>query len=271
VMDINDTIAVTGGAGFIGPNFLLRWFKNGGTSLVNLDALTYAGNAENLDSLKRDERHVFAQADICDADQVATILRTHRPKAIVHFAAASHVDRSNADLGAFIRTNVQGTHTLLEQARRYWLELDPPARASFRFLHVSTDEVVWIAEPGRSPFIGDYGVRAKQPLCGIESSLRSLCSRVSHTYGLPVLTTNCSNNYGPYQFPEKLIPPHDSECARRQAFAGLWRWAERARLAVCRRPLRGYSYRARARSRRRNLQHWREQRTEEYRRSDNNL
>ena len=205
-MDDPQAIVVTGGAGFIGSNFVLQWIQHAGSRLVNLDALTYAGNAENLDSLRGDVRHFLVQADICDADRVASVLREHRPKAIVHFAAESHVDRSIADPGAFIRTNVQGTHILLEQARRYWLDLDQAGRAAFRFLHVSTDEVYGSLGPSDPPFSETTAYAPNSPYAASKAASDHLVRAYHHTYGLPVLTTNCSNNYGPYQFPEKLIP-----------------------------------------------------------------
>jgi dTDP-glucose 4,6-dehydratase len=201
-----EAIVVTGGAGFIGSNFVLQWIRQTGSRVVNFDALTYAGNAENLDSVNGDTRHVLVQADICDADRVASVLREHRPRAIVHFAAESHVDRSIADAAAFIRTNVLGTHTLLEQAKRYWLELDADARAAFRFLHVSTDEVYGSLGPSDAAFSETTAYAPNSPYAASKASSDHLVRAYHHTFGLPVLTTNCSNNYGPYQFPEKLIP-----------------------------------------------------------------
>jgi dTDP-glucose 4,6-dehydratase len=206
VIEISDTIVVTGGAGFIGSNFVLQWFRNGGSSLVNLDALTYAGNAENLESLKSDRRHQLVCGNICDAVHVGSILREHRPRAILHFAAESHVDRSIADPSAFIRTNVQGTLTLLEQARLYWLQLDPAGRQAFRFLHVSTDEVYGSLGPDDPAFSETTAYAPNSPYAASKAASDHLVRAYHHTYGLPVVTTNCSNNYGPYQFPEKLIP-----------------------------------------------------------------
>lgn len=206
MMGIDKTILVTGGAGFIGSNFVLQWLEHVGTPLVNLDLLTYAGNAENLASLEGDSRHRFVRTDICDASAVAALLRAHRPMAIVHFAAESHVDRSIADPGAFIRTNVQGTFTLLEQARVYWSELDQASREAFRFLHVSTDEVYGSLGPDDSPFSETTAYAPNSPYAASKAASDHLARAYHHTYGLPVLTTNCSNNYGPFQFPEKLIP-----------------------------------------------------------------
>jgi dTDP-glucose 4,6-dehydratase len=197
---------VTGGAGFIGSNFVLQWLKHAGTSVVNLDALTYAGNAENLDSLKNDSRHIFVRGDIGDAGHVAALLREHRPTAVVHFAAESHVDRSIADPGAFVRTNVQGTLNLLEQARIYWQGLNASFRSVFRFLHVSTDEVYGSLGPNDPAFSETMPYAPNSPYAASKAGSDHLVRAYHHTYGLPVLTTNCSNNYGPFQFPEKLIP-----------------------------------------------------------------
>ncbi|MFZ1015341.1 MAG: dTDP-glucose 4,6-dehydratase [Terracidiphilus sp.] len=203
---MRDSILVTGGAGFIGSNFVLQWIEKAGTPLVNLDALTYAGNAENLESLKGDARHHFVRGDIGDADQVATLLREHKPRSIVHFAAETHVDRSIADPGAFIRTNVQGTFVLLEQAKSYWAALDPAARDRFRFLHVSTDEVYGTLGPEEPAFSETTAYAPNSPYAASKAASDHLVRAYQHTYKLPVLTTNCSNNYGPFQFPEKLIP-----------------------------------------------------------------
>jgi dTDP-glucose 4,6-dehydratase len=203
---VSNAILVTGGAGFIGSNFVLQWIDAVGTPLVNLDLLTYAGNPANLAALEGDSRHKLIHGDICDASLVAAVLREHRPRAIVHFAAESHVDRSIADPGAFIRTNVQGTFTLLEQARIFWSELDAADRQAFRFLHVSTDEVYGSLGPDDPPFTETTAYAPNSPYAASKASSDHLARAYSHTYGLPVLTTNCSNNYGPFQFPEKLIP-----------------------------------------------------------------
>jgi dTDP-glucose 4,6-dehydratase len=203
---VSNAILVTGGAGFIGSNFLLQWIEAVGTPVVNLDLLTYAGNPANLATLEGDSRHELIHGDICDASLVASLLREHRPRAIVHFAAESHVDRSIADPDAFIRTNVHGTFTLLEQAKRFWLELDEDDRDAFRFLHVSTDEVYGSLGPGDAPFTGSTAYAPNSPYAASKASSDHLARAYFHTYGLPVLTTNCSNNYGPFQFPEKLIP-----------------------------------------------------------------
>jgi len=201
-----DTILVTGGAGFIGSNFVLRWLEEIGTSVVNLDLLTYAGNPANLASIENDARYQLVRADICDADAVAAALQEHRPRAVVHFAAESHVDRSIIDPGAFIRTNVQGTYTLLEQARRYWTSLDGAAKDNFRFLHVSTDEVYGTLGPDDPAFSETTPYAPNSPYAASKAGSDHLARAYFHTFKLPVLTTNCSNNYGPFQFPEKLIP-----------------------------------------------------------------
>ena len=203
---VRNTILVTGGAGFIGSNFVLQWIENAGTAVVNLDLLTYAGNPANLAALEGDSRHQLVRGDICNAELVATLLREHRPRAVVHFAAESHVDRSIVDPGAFIRTNVQGTFTLLEQARLFWLELDEADRRAFRFLHVSTDEVYGSLGPEDPAFSEVTAYAPNSPYAASKAASDHLARAYHHTYGLPVLTTNCSNNYGPFQFPEKLIP-----------------------------------------------------------------
>ena len=201
-----DTILVTGGAGFIGSNFVLRWIESIGTPVVNLDLLTYAGNPANLASLEEDPRYQLVRADICDADAVAAALQEHRPRAVVHFAAESHVDRSIVDPGAFIHTNVQGTYTLLEQTRRYWSALDGSTKDDFRFLHVSTDEVYGTLSPDDPPFSETTPYAPNSPYAASKAGSDHLARAYFHTYRMPILTTNCSNNYGPFQFPEKLIP-----------------------------------------------------------------
>ena len=200
------TILVTGGAGFIGSNFVLDWLATTGEPVVNLDALTYAGNRENLASLEGDARHVFVHGDICDRNLVDRLLAEHRPRAIVHFAAESHVDRSIHGPGEFMRTNVTGTFTLLEAARGYWSGLDDAAKAAFRFHHVSTDEVYGSLGPDDAPFTETNAYEPNSPYSASKAASDHLVRAWHHTYGLPVLTTNCSNNYGPYHFPEKLIP-----------------------------------------------------------------
>jgi dTDP-glucose 4,6-dehydratase len=203
---MQNSILVTGGAGFIGSNFVLQWIEQVGTRVVNFDLLSYAGNPANLNVLEGDERYQLVRGDICDADLVAATLQQHRPRAIVHFAAESHVDRSIADPGAFIRTNVQGSYTLLEQARRYYSSLDDSDKAAFRFLHVSTDEVYGTLRPEDPAFSEETPYAPNSPYAASKAASDHLARAYCHTFKLPVLTTNCSNNYGPFQFPEKLIP-----------------------------------------------------------------
>jgi dTDP-glucose 4,6-dehydratase len=199
-------ILVTGGAGFIGANFVLDWVATTGEGVINLDALTYAGNIESLAAMKADPRHVFVRGDICDRALVDRLLAEYRPRAIVHFAAESHVDRSIHGPAAFIRTNVEGTFTLLEAARAHWSALDAAGKAAFRFNHVSTDEVYGSLAPGEAPFTEGRAYEPNSPYSASKAASDHLARAWHRTYGLPVLTTNCSNNYGPYHFPEKLIP-----------------------------------------------------------------
>jgi dTDP-glucose 4,6-dehydratase len=204
--NIFDTILVTGGAGFIGSNFVLQWLKTCGSKVINLDLLTYAGNPCNLASLDEDSKHVFVQGDICDAELVGSLLRKHRPRAIVHFAAESHVDRSIVAPDAFLRTNIQGTFVLLDQAKKYWSGLDDSERLRFRFLHVSTDEVYGTLSEHDPAFCETTAYAPNSPYAASKASSDHMVRAYQHTFGLPTLTTNCSNNYGPFQFPEKLIP-----------------------------------------------------------------
>ncbi len=199
-------ILVTGGAGFIGSNFVLDWLAGGGEPVVNLDALTYAGNLHNLDGLRGDARHVFVHGQIGDRALVDRLLAEHRPRAVVHFAAESHVDRSILGPEEFLRTNVYGTFTLLESARGHWSGLPDAEKAAFRFLHVSTDEVYGSLAAGAPAFTEDHAYEPNSPYSASKAASDHLVRAWHHTYGLPVLTTNCSNNYGPYHFPEKLIP-----------------------------------------------------------------
>ena len=203
---MRDTIVVTGGAGFIGSNFILSWIAVSGTPVINLDLLTYAGNPANLAALAADARYELVRGDICDAGLVGELLRKHQPRAIVHFAAESHVDRSIVSPEAFIRTNVHGTFVLLEQARIYWSGLNQEDQANFRFLHVSTDEVYGTLGPDDAAFSETTAYAPNSPYAASKAGSDHLARAYYHTYGLPVLTTNCSNNYGPFQFPEKLIP-----------------------------------------------------------------
>jgi len=199
-------ILVTGGAGFIGSNFVLGWIAATGEPVVNVDKLTYAGNAENLASLEGDARHVFVRGDIGDRALLEGLFAKHRPRAIVHFAAESHVDRSIRGPDAFVQTNVVGTFELLEAARDHWQRLKGAEREAFRFVHVSTDEVYGSLEPEEPAFREDSAYRPNSPYSASKAGSDHLVRAYHHTYGLPAVTTNCSNNYGPYQFPEKLIP-----------------------------------------------------------------
>ncbi|MFZ5511971.1 MAG: dTDP-glucose 4,6-dehydratase [Pseudomonadota bacterium] len=199
-------ILVTGGAGFIGANFVIDWLRETGEPVVNLDRLTYAGNAESLADLAGDGRHIFVRGDINDRALVEQLLHRHRPRAILNFAAESHVDRSIHGPEDFIRTNINGTFSLLEAARAYWSALGGEERQGFRFLHVSTDEVYGSLGPDDPPFAETHPYRPNSPYSASKAASDHLVRAYHHTYGLPTLTTNCSNNYGPRQFPEKLIP-----------------------------------------------------------------
>ena len=199
-------IFVTGGAGFIGSNFVLDWLAGGGEPVLNLDKLTYAGNLANLASLQGDARHRFVQGDIGDTALLERLLAEHRPRAVVNFAAESHVDRSIHGPGEFIQTNVVGTFRLLEATRQYWQALPATEKEAFRFLHVSTDEVYGTLAPDAPAFTEQHVVEPNSPYSASKAASDHLVRAWHHTYGLPVLTTNCSNNYGPYHFPEKLIP-----------------------------------------------------------------
>ncbi len=203
---MNQTILVTGGAGFIGCNFVRDCLRNEVGSVVNLDKLTYAGNLANLADLADDPRHVFVRGDVCDSALVDSLLRKHRPDAVVHFAAESHVDRSIHGPENFIQTNVVGTFRLLESVRGYWSALPAAQRSRFRFLHVSTDEVYGSLAPDDPAFTEATPYAPSSPYSASKAASDHLVRAYQHTYGLPVLTTNCSNNYGPHQFPEKLIP-----------------------------------------------------------------
>lgn len=197
---------VTGGAGFIGSNFVLDWLAVNDEPVINLDKLTYAGNLANLASLHSDPRHLFVHGDIADTALVQRLLATHQPRAVVHFAAESHVDRSIAGPEAFVQTNVVGTFQLLEAVRAYWQGLSEAGQAAFRFLHVSTDEVYGTLSPAEPAFTEDHPHAPNSPYAASKAGSDHLVRAWHHTYGLPVVTTNCSNNYGPYQYPEKLIP-----------------------------------------------------------------
>jgi len=200
------TILVTGGAGFIGANFIIDWLQQHQEAVVNLDKLTYAGNLENLATLQGDARHIFVQGDIGDRELIARLLNEHQPRAILNFAAESHVDRSIHGPEEFIQTNILGTFRMLDSVNAYWSALKDKPKEAFRFLHVSTDEVYGSLNPEEPPFSETNRYEPNSPYSASKASSDHLVRAYHHTYGLPVLTTNCSNNYGPYQFPEKLIP-----------------------------------------------------------------
>lgn len=199
-------ILVTGGAGFIGSNFVLDWLAQCDEPVVNIDKLTYAGNLGNLLSIRLRPEHIFVRGDICDTVKVEALLATHRPRAIVHFAAESHVDRSIHAPGEFIATNINGTFSLLEASRAYWSALPEDERAAFRFAHISTDEVFGSLDFTDPPFSETTAYAPNSPYSASKAAADHLVRSYYHTYGLPTLTTNCSNNYGPFHFPEKLIP-----------------------------------------------------------------
>lgn len=203
---MNNTILVTGGAGFIGSNFIHRWLATEDASLINLDKLTYAGNLANLQAVQNNPRYCFLHGDICDQELVRNLFATHSPRALVHFAAESHVDRSILGPAEFIRTNIEGTFRLLEECRRYCETLAPEHRLRFRFLHISTDEVHGSLAPGDPPFSEQTAYAPNSPYSASKAASDHLVRAYHHTYAVPTLTVNCSNNYGPYQFPEKLIP-----------------------------------------------------------------
>ena len=200
------TILVTGGAGFIGSNFVLDWLAGSNEAVVNLDALTYAGNVHNLDSLRGNPHHIFVHGDVGDAALVGRLLAEHQPRAVLHFAAESHVDRSIHGPGAFVQTNIVGTFQLLEAIRAYWGALEPEGKAAFRLLHVSTDEVFGSLAKDAPAFTESHPYEPNSPYSASKAASDHLVRAYHHTYGLPVVTTNCSNNYGPLHFPEKLIP-----------------------------------------------------------------
>lgn len=200
------TILVSGGAGFIGGNFVLDWLERHDETVINLDKLTYAGNLDTLKGLKDDNRHVFVRGDIGDRELVGDLLSMHRPRAVINFAAESHVDRSIHGPGDFIQTNIVGTFSLLESVRSHWDGLPENEKQAFRFLHVSTDEVYGTLSKNDAPFNELNRYEPNSPYSASKAASDHLVRAWHHTYGLPVLTTNCSNNYGPYHFPEKLIP-----------------------------------------------------------------
>ena len=199
-------ILVTGGFGFIGSNFILEWLATTDEPLINLDLLTYSGNQQNLESLKSDKRHIFIQGDILDKHLLEDLLNRYKPRAIIHFAAETHVDRSIHNPQHFIKTNIEGTFSLIEAARIYRVKLNTTDKENFRFLHISTDEVYGSLNPSEPPFNENTLYAPNSPYSASKAASDHLVRAWHHTYGLPVLTTHCSNNYGPYQFPEKLIP-----------------------------------------------------------------
>lgn len=203
---MNNTIVVTGGAGFIGSNFVNAWVKQGLGKVINLDKLTYAGNLENLTEIQGNKDHIFVQADIGDSKVIADLLAQYQPKAIVNFAAESHVDRSIHAPGEFIQTNIVGTFNMLEEVRAYWGGLNNQDKENFRFLHVSTDEVYGSLSASDPAFKETNPYEPNSPYSASKAASDHLVRAYHHTYGMPMLTTNCSNNYGPYHFPEKLIP-----------------------------------------------------------------
>ena len=200
------SILVTGAAGFIGSNFVLDWFEHNNESVISLDKLSYAGNLENLQSLEKDPRHIFIKGDIGDQALVSSILKEHQPRAVINFAAESHVDRSIHGPQDFIETNIVGTYNLLESIRHYWVDLDEKSKENFRLVHVSTDEVYGSLEIHEPAFTETHTYEPNSPYSASKAASDHLVRAWHHTYGLPVITTNCSNNYGPYHFPEKLIP-----------------------------------------------------------------
>lgn len=200
------SILVTGGAGFIGSNFVLDWLDQSDETVINLDKLSYAGNMENLASVLDNKSHVFVQGDIADSELLTRLLAEYQPRAILNFAAESHVDRSILGPGEFVQTNIVGTFNLLEATRTYWKDLSGELQAAFRFLHVSTDEVYGSLSSDAPAFTETHRYEPNSPYSASKAASDHLVRAYHHTYGLPVLTTNCSNNYGPYHFPEKLIP-----------------------------------------------------------------
>jgi dTDP-glucose 4,6-dehydratase len=210
------TILVTGGAGFIGTNFILDWLEENDEPVVNLDKLTYAGNPGNLRSIAENSQHQLIRGDIGDFEMVSALLNEHQPRAIVHFAAESHVDRSIHGPDAFVQTNIVGTHTLLAAALKYWRSLEATKQEDFRFVNVSTDEVFGSLDPDAVPCDEATAYAPNSPYSASKAAADHLVRSYFHTYGLPVLTTNCTNNYGPFQFPEKLIPLMTINAAERK-------------------------------------------------------
>ena len=256
---MEDLIFVTGGAGFIGSNFILQWIASERSRILNFDKLTYAGNLNNLQSIQTNPRYRFEQGDIVDRSALCNLLSSEKPRAIVHFAAESHVDRSIHGPDDFVRTNVNGTFSLLEEARAYWTALPESDRGVFRFLHVSTDEVYGSLGPSDPAFSETTPYAPNSPYSASKAASDHLVRAYHHTYGLPVLTTNCSNNYGPLQFPEKLIPLMILNACQGKP-CPVMATPKGPRLALCRRSLLRNSGGAGTRPRGRNLQHRRTQR-----------
>ena len=227
-------ILLTGGCGFIGSAVIRHLIRSTGHQIVNVDKMTYAASEDALEEALRDPRHVHVQADICDADAMRQIFATHRPDAVMHLAAESHVDRSIDGPAPFIGTNVVGTFILLDAARAYWAALDKPRQAAFRFHHISTDEVFGALGPNDPPFTETTPYDPRSPYSASKAASDHLVRAWHHTYGLPAFVTNTTNNYGPWQFPEKLIPARHPQRARGQAAAGLRRRLQPAGLALCR-------------------------------------
>jgi dTDP-glucose 4,6-dehydratase len=250
-------VIVTGGAGFIGSNFILQWLRSEPSPVINLDKLTYAGNLGNLEGIATDPRYSFVHGDIGDRSLVADLLQRYQPRAILHFAAESHVDRSIHAPDDFVRTNVNGTFTMLEEARAYWSSLPEDQKSQFRFLQVSTDEVYGSLGPEDAAFRETTPYAPNSPYSATKAASDHLVRAYYHTYGLPVVTTNCSNNYGPDPFGY-------SECPEREIDSRIRRREKRSRLAVCGGSLRSDSLGARARQSGGNLQHRRQERKAEH-------
>jgi dTDP-glucose 4,6-dehydratase len=219
---LNMKILVTGGAGFIGSAFIRHLLSHTAHSVVNLDVLTYAGNLDSLNNVSKNKNYIFEKADICDYAHVNQIIEKNQPDAIIHLAAESHVDRSIEGPASFIQTNIVGTYTLLESARKYWTKLDTSKQKNFRFLHVSTDEVFGDLGPNDDQFTERSRYEPSSPYSASKASSDHLARAWHRTYGLPVIVSNCSNNYGPYQFPRKIDPSYDIKCFIWQKLTRLW-------------------------------------------------
>src|SRR5271165_2647534 len=267
---MTESIIVTGGAGFIGSNFILQWLAQESARVVNLDCLTYAANPGNLASLSGNPRYEFVHGDINDRALVNQAFRHHQPVAVIHFAAESHVDRSILGPEEFVRTNIHGTFALLEETKIYRNGLHENDRQRFRFLHVSTDEVYGSLGADDDPFSESTAYAPNSPYAASKASSDHLVRAYFHTFGLPTLTTNCSNNYGPFQFPEKLIPLVIVNALKGEPLP-IYGWQKRARLAVRGGPLLCHTPGASRRASRGDLQHWGRQRTSQHRRGAHHL